>query len=95
MIDDITDQMKDSIPHQSSTKLAEMIVAYRYLGLYKDVSMLAMEELGKRRANGDTFDFETHINDQLMKLPKLDFQKQGDIGTFFSKIGTLIKKVAK
>jgi hypothetical protein len=38
---------------QSSTKLAEMVVCYRYLGLYKDMSVLAMEELGKRRACGD------------------------------------------
>jgi hypothetical protein len=94
MLDDITEQMKNSIPSQSSTKLAEMIVAYRYLGLYKDISLLAMDELGKRRTDGDTFDFEKHISDTLLTLPKLEIPKT-DIGSFFSRIGNLVKKVAK
>jgi hypothetical protein len=81
------EQAKANIPNQSSTKLAEMIVCYRYLGLYKDVSMLAMEELGKRRSDGDEFDYEDYISSKLNTLPKLTVEKPnvGSIVNLFAK----------
>ena len=66
--------IKDSFPKQPSAKLADIIVSYRYIGLYKDLSILAMEELSKRRSLGDTFQFEQYIDDNIKTLPKLDFQ---------------------
>jgi hypothetical protein len=94
MIDDITQQMRDSIPHQSSPKLAEMVVAYRYLGLYEEISILAMEELGKRRVAGESFEFEKYIDEKIASLPVMKLKKN-DISSFFSRVGDLVKKVSK
>jgi len=92
MIDDIDlDKAKASIPQSSSTKLADMVVCYRYLGLHKDISMLAMEELGRRRGAGDTFDFEKHIETQLATLPKLGI-KERDLSSFFGTIQRIIRR---
>jgi hypothetical protein len=32
-----------------------------------------MEELAKRRINGDSFDFESHIEECIKELPPLNF----------------------
>lgn len=67
----------------SSEVLAAQIVAYRALGMDKDVSILAMQELAKRRVNGDPFKFEEFIETEVAKVPKipaLDFRKlTGDL----------------
>ena len=79
-------EINDNIPNQSSVKLADMIVCYRYLGLYKDASVLAMEELGKRRMNGDEFDYEQYIKEKIAELPKMDAKKPG-IGSILGMLG--------
>lgn len=58
----------------SSAKLAEMIVAHRYLGISETICVAAMQELGKRRAAGDDFDFETFIAENSSTLPKLEIK---------------------
>jgi len=83
------DQVKANISSQSAIKLADMVITYRYLGLYKEASILAMEELGKRRASGDDFDFETYIAEKIETLPKLDTNvefKGIDMGTILSTV---------
>jgi len=65
--------IKDKIPTFTSKKLCQMIVCDRYFGYYRDIALACMEELGKRRAAGDTFDFENFISASLAELPKLDF----------------------
>lgn len=73
--DDLSDQDPfDLIPNQASTKLADVIISYRYLGLFKDLSIKSMEELSRRRLSGDTFQFEKYIEDNLVTLPKLDMK---------------------
>jgi len=57
----------------SSNKLCEIVVCNRYLGFYTEASIVAMEELGRRRMNGDVFDFESKIDSSLKDMPKLDF----------------------
>lgn len=64
---------KLDIPNFDSDKLCEIVVCYRYLNLHKDLSILAMEELSKRRLNGDSFDFESYIEKSLNSLPEIDF----------------------
>jgi hypothetical protein len=72
---DIDEQLvKDTIDQYSSTKLAEMVVAYRYLGVYRDLAIVAMEELAKRRGNGDPFEYEGYIKEKLEAMPKLEFK---------------------
>jgi hypothetical protein len=58
----------------TSEKLADIIVSNRYLGLYEDVAIAAMEELAKRRVGGDSFDYEKYIDEKLNELPKIQFK---------------------
>jgi hypothetical protein len=83
------DQIQTNISAQSSTKLAEMIVCYRYLGLYKEESIMAMEELVKRRESGDQFDFEQYVEEQLAGLPKMDAKKPG-FGSLLGMLGKFV-----
>jgi len=41
--------------------IAAFIIAYRVLGCWKEEAKMCMIELAKRKAEGDTFDFETYI----------------------------------
>lgn len=77
--------VKDNITKYSSTKLAEMVIAYRYLGLYQEISIAAMEELSARRNAGDTFEYEAYIKEKMDGLPKLDF-KMPDLLSLFKKM---------
>ena len=54
-----------------ATKLCEIIVANRYLGIMKEEAVLCMQELARRRGLGDDFEFEKHIQEQQVKLPKI------------------------
>lgn len=56
----------------SNTKLCEIVITNRYIGVMRDEAVLSMEELVKRRNNGDNFDYETYIQQEFEKLPKLD-----------------------
>lgn len=55
----------------SSQALAAHIVAYRALGMDKDVATLCMMELATRRKNGSDFDFEKFVDEELAKIPKI------------------------
>ena len=69
--------VKSKIPSYDSQKLCEMIVCHRYLGFNEEISIACMEELGKRRAAGDNYDFEEYIESAMKTLPVLN------IGTGF------------
>jgi hypothetical protein len=62
-------KVKESIPQNSSEKLCDMIVCDRYFGFGEKIAPLCMEELGKRRIAGDTFDFESYIDQAYKSLP--------------------------
>lgn len=61
---------ENDIKNAKSTNLAGYIVTYRLLGLYKELSIKCMEELLNRRENGDNFNFEEYIEEQLKDAPK-------------------------
>ena len=81
------EEIKTQMLSFPTTKLADIIIANRYLGLYKDLAVTAMEELSKRRMSGDNFQYEQYIEDELKKLPKLDFTLPA-LGSLFDKIGS-------
>lgn len=68
------DTVKEKIPTFDSQKLADMIVCDRYFGLDKEISFHCMEELAKRRLDGDMFDFETYLDTAYNKLPQFSFE---------------------
>ena len=59
---------------QTSEYLCAIIISNRYLNLYKEESIKAMEELSSRRQNGDNFDYESFIDNKLKDLPDLNFK---------------------
>lgn len=67
------DKIKENVPQYSNEKLCEMIVCDRYFGFEHKISAICMEELAKRRANGDTFNFESYIDSFYNELPVLNF----------------------
>jgi len=67
------DKVKENVPQFSNEKLCEMIVADRYLGFGKKISIVCMEELAKRRLAGDTFHFESYIDKVQGEMPELNF----------------------
>jgi hypothetical protein len=67
------EKVKENVPLYTNEKLCEMIVCDRYFGFEQKVSPICMEELAKRRANGDTFNFEEYINKFHQELPVLNF----------------------
>jgi hypothetical protein len=71
--------IKNNIPIYTSQKLCEMIVCHRYLGISEEISIACMEELGKRRSAGDSFDFEGYIESSLKTLPVLNIGSGFDL----------------
>lgn len=54
---------------KSSEVLALQVVCYRTLGIGKENSILAMQELSLRKQNGDTFDFNAYIESKIKEIP--------------------------
>lgn len=67
------EELKAKIPEFNSVRLCDIIVAHRYLGFYKALQIPCMEELAKRRMNGDQFEFEQYIEDSFKDMPKIEF----------------------
>lgn len=65
--------IKKNIPDYNSKKLCEMIVCNRYFGFNQEITEICMQELSKRRINGDNFEFENFIDESTKSLPPLDF----------------------
>lgn len=84
------EKVKENIPTYSSEKLCEMIVCDRYLGFCPEIAVFCMEELSRRRSNGDQFDFETYIEQQFQTLPKLNFSMP-DLQSVLSSLSNSIK----
>ena len=67
------DLIQSKVPSYSSEKLCEMIVCERYFGFHPKVSVMCMEELARRRIDGNNFLFEEYIENAFNTLPKLEF----------------------
>lgn len=59
-----------SIPFASSTSLAASVVVYRALGIDKEMSVLCMKELARRRWDGSDFNYEDYIESKLKEMPQ-------------------------
>lgn len=55
-----------------SENLAAMVVAYKTIGIYKELALSCMTELSIRRSNGDNFAFEEFIDKEASKIPKIE-----------------------
>ncbi len=57
------------IEEQTSQALAAKVVSYRILNLNKEAAIEAMQELSRREANGDNFDYDSYINKKIEEIP--------------------------
>ena len=74
----IKESQMASIATSASKTLAAYVVVYRSLGMNKDISIACMEELMKRKAAGDDYDFEAYIDEEVAKIPQpkgMDYAK--------------------
>lgn len=72
LIENLSDKdILEKISSFSSENLANIIVCYKYIGMYKDIFIAAMQELAKRRGDGEVFDFESYIESSLKELPDI------------------------
>lgn len=64
--------MTDNIDVKKITSkvLAIRVVLYRVFGMDKELSLLCMKELAVRRENGDNFNYENFIDEEIKKFPK-------------------------
>ncbi len=63
------EKFPETIKQFSPQKLCEIIVVARYLGSMREEAIKCMEELTRRRANGDAFQYEPFIEQAGKKLP--------------------------
>lgn len=70
------EDFSDKVYAMTNEKLCEVVVANRYLGTMRDVAILCMEELARRRSAGGIFEYEKYIDDVLKTLPKFDLDLQ-------------------
>lgn len=66
-----TCQKLQAIRQGTSVALAAHVVLYKSLGLFKEVALCCMSELYRRRLLGEEYDFETFIDLECSKLPKV------------------------
>ena len=66
----IKESQMASVKTSPSKTLAAHVVAYRALKTNKDIALACMNELAKRKDDGDNFDYESYIEAELAKIPK-------------------------
>jgi hypothetical protein len=86
------DLIRSNINSYSSEKLCEMIVCDRYFGCYREIAIICMEELSRRRSDGDNFHFESYIDNALKELPDLNINGINLRDVLQQAIGRKIKK---
>jgi len=59
-----------TIPSLSSESLAVVVIAYKAFSRNKEFAAECMKELGRRRKNGDEFEFEKYIENEVAKMPQ-------------------------
>ncbi len=71
--------MKD----KTSKTLAAIVVSYRALGMHKEAAIAAMEELARRKAAGDEFDYEAWIKEKLKEVPTIKSEQRSAMSLAF------------
>jgi len=66
----------EDIKAASSKVLAAQVVAYRLINVNKELAIKCMEELSRRRAEGEAFDYESYIEEKT----KVELPERIDLG---------------
>ena len=59
------------ISFSTSETLAAHVVVYRALNIEKEIALLCMKELARRRKHGESFDYESYIEEKIKMIPKM------------------------
>jgi hypothetical protein len=77
----------------SSETLCAHIVAYKFLGVNRQMAIKCMQEIALRKNKGDVFDYDGFINEELRKLPKpTNMDHKSLLSVFSSTFSSLSKK---
>lgn len=81
----VQQELLDNISKFSNEKLCEIVSAARYFGSMQAEGIVCMEELARRRADGDKFDYEGYIENLSRKLPdfNIDLKQKIQMGISF------------
>lgn len=74
------------IPFAESDSLAAYIILYRTLGLERDIAVLAMYELSRRRMDGEVFDYESYIELKTQEISPPKAYDYSNMLSFISKV---------
>lgn len=55
----------------TSKTLASYVVIYKALNIDKELALMSMNELARRRKLGEIFDYESFIDEEIAKMPKM------------------------
>lgn len=70
-----------------SESLAAQVVVYRSLGLNKEIAILCMAELARRRGLGEDFKYEEYIESEVAKIPRMQgIENKASIMNLFSSL---------
>lgn len=78
------EEILNNIPNMSSLNLCHMVIMDKIFNFNRNFHIHALQELEKRKFNGDPFDYQLHIKEQSSLLPKT--QNVSDLYKNFSKI---------
>lgn len=54
-----------------SKALCAQVVLYRSLAISKQIALICMDELSRRRKDGEEFNYEEYIETELKKIPEI------------------------
>ena len=63
---------KEDVSSFDSEKLCSLVACNRYIAMDKNMEVLAMQELAKRRQAGDNFNFESKIEEYSKRFIPID-----------------------
>lgn len=70
-----------NIGSASSDWLAAQVVLYRTLSMHKEIAIIAMNELARRRDLGEVFTYEQFIDSEVEKIKQLQTSKQNSFSS--------------
>jgi hypothetical protein len=84
IIDGYREEFSANLKSFTVKKLCEIIITARYLGSMNGEAVICMEELAKRRAEGELFDYESFIENETKKLPniQINMKEKMKVGGF-------------
>jgi hypothetical protein len=89
-LEDAMRNMKESIDKYSSEALCSIIASDRHLKINRELQVICLEELDRRRASGDLFDFDTCIKKKIDAYPKINMSL-GKVQDLFDSVKKNIK----